>query len=161
MPRKTPAALIKQRIRQKPRPDMRFRRHKSFGKVTNVGVCSWFFDMFTLNELQVKTRRATNAEIERLVCLEFAHRDKLVRGLKDPDNPNCINLFRHKYNKGVLITRTPPVYLSVRYNHKGIAVDSRTGQVPLTKSAYLDLLAKYRLTFEDHANKDLYRTLPD
>lgn len=162
MPRRTTKAIVKKiLVDSKPKPDTRFRRHKSCGVRTNVGVCSFIFDCLTLNEIQPKTKKMTNAKIEELLLREFPTRTSLALGLKDPNKANSINLMRHKYNKGVLCTGLAPVHLSVRYNDKGQPVDSRTGRHLLTKRDYLALLDKYGLNFREHGAPDVFAKLPD
>jgi len=100
--------------------------------------------LFEGNELLTRTKKMTNAEIERQVRLEFPHEPTLMENLDS--GRQTVNYYRHLYNVGKLTKPrlTPPNHISFRYNETGQVVDTRTGKRVLTKEEHNELLERYQ-----------------
>lgn len=156
-----PKKQFKSTLNLDPEPDPIARKVRGYaGKRSGLGICLWLWNAFDLNERLPRTRKLTNAALERELCREFSHKPGFVESVKDPSHATSLSLYRHKFNQGKLLRYSPPRVLSVRYNQQGIAVDSRTGRKPLTKQDYDALCAKYGLT-DEQKNKTLYEQLED
>ena len=100
--------------------------------------------LFEGNELLPKSKKMTNAELERQVRAEFPHEKTLLENLDS--GRQSVNYYRHLYNKGRMSKPkgTPPEYISFRYNSDGESVDTRTGKRVLDKESTNAYIEKYR-----------------
>ena len=118
---------------------------KTSGKKTGLGIMTFWATIFEGNELLPRTKKMTNAEIERQVRLEFPHEETLMENLDS--GKQTVNYYRHLYNVGKLTKPrgTPPNHISFRYNEAGQVVDTRTGKRVLTKEEHNELLERYNV----------------
>ena len=101
--------------------------HKSVGRKTKLGICSFCWNLFHANEELPRNRRLTNTALEYAVREEYSHRKVLIDSL-DCKN-SSINDWRRRYNRGILIpTLGQPLRVSLRYNNDGSPVEPRLGR---------------------------------
>lgn len=117
---------------------------KTEGKKSGLGIMAFWAALFRGNEMLSKSKKMTNAEIERQVRLEFPHEQTLMDNLDS--GRQTVNYYRHLYNVGKLTKPKgePPEHVSFRYNTDGIPVDTRTGKRPLSEEQWESLWSRYK-----------------
>jgi hypothetical protein len=130
-------------IRNTPDP-VRKTWYRTHGKKTGLGIMAFWATLFEGNELLSKSKKMTNAELERQVRAEFPHEKTLLENLDS--GRQSVNYYRHLYNKGRMSKPkgTPPEYISFRYSSDGEVVDTRTGKRLLDTESKNDYVEKYR-----------------
>jgi hypothetical protein len=96
--------------------------HKSVGKRTSLGVCTFWAALFERNERVPQEKRMTDAELIRQVAIEFPDRPstrKLVQGKQ------TVNYHRQLYNSGRYTRGIVPKHQSRRYDEQGNVTNRR------------------------------------
>lgn len=130
-------------IEQTPDPARRSFQ-KTSGKKTGLGIMTFWATLFECNERLPRTRKMTNAEIERQVRVEFSHEETLMENLES--GRQTVNYYRNLYNKGKLTKPrlVAPSHISFRYNTDGKIVDTRTGKRILSEEERNEILGRYQ-----------------
>tara|TARA_R110000824_G_C14774941_1_gene631339 strand:+ start:70 stop:561 length:492 start_codon:yes stop_codon:yes gene_type:complete len=117
--------------------------YRTHGKKTGLGIMSFWATLFEGNELLPKSKKMTNAEIERQVRSEFPHEETLLENLDS--GRQSVNYYRHLYNKGRMSKPkdVAPKNLSYRYNEEGFLVDTRTGKRILNEIEIEEYVQRY------------------
>jgi hypothetical protein len=93
------------------------------GKVSGLRLFAFLRYVFEQNELN-ENERLTDAEIASLVRAEFGDYPDVMNSLNS--GRNRVAIWRSNYNTGRMGGK--PVYVSLRYNSQGQAIDSYTGE---------------------------------
>ena len=116
--------------------------HRTIGRRTGLGVCSFMFNLMELNEMLPKNKKMTNEELKRQLFDEFpTHLSQLQRSF-DQGN-SSVNYYRTLYNEGRLIRSREPKNCAFRYNINGDKVDARSGKKLLSLKEQNDWRRKY------------------
>lgn len=134
-------------------PDTNHRRRKAVtcGKRTKMGIQQFLATIFEMNELNPRSKKLTNAAIQKLLLDEFPNRPNLHRNFDA--GKTSINYYRHLYNSGRLTNRMP-ANISFRYNEVGIAVEPRHGKRPLTVPEKQQTIERYRKNYLTVSDND-------
>jgi|TARA_R110000824_G_scaffold229932_3_gene417540 hypothetical protein len=118
--------------------------YRTHGKRTGLGIMAFWATLFEGNELLPKSKKMTNAEIERQVRSEFPHEQTLLENLDS--GRQSVNYYRHLYNKGRMSKPkgTPPQHISFRYNEEGLVIDTRTGKRMLDEVEVVEYAKRYQ-----------------
>tara|TARA_Y100000401_G_scaffold30623_1_gene22394 strand:+ start:31290 stop:31775 length:486 start_codon:yes stop_codon:yes gene_type:complete len=116
--------------------------HRTHGKKTGLGIMAFWKTLFEGNEILPKSKKMTNAEIERQVRLEFPHEKTLLENLDT--GRQSVNYYRHLYNKGRMTKGDTPEYISFRYDGDGKVVNTRTGNRLLSEEEIDAYIEKYQ-----------------
>jgi hypothetical protein len=126
-----------------PNIPLRKARHKSRGKTSGVGICTYFAFLFRANELAFKSRKLTDDQIAIMVEKEFPDRPSALV-FRGPSKKRTINEYRIRYNTGRFTYGKTPELYSYRYNSVGDRVDGRTGKKVLPTIQELGLQSAHR-----------------
>jgi hypothetical protein len=115
---------------------------RSKGRRSSLGVRLFIWNLFQLNENLPKSKKLTNVMLEKNIREEFSNRPSLLTSMDS--GRQGVNWWRLLFNTGQLLNSkgTPPV-ISLRYNHHGDPVDSRTGNKELHEADIVELCRKY------------------
>jgi len=118
--------------------------YRTHGRRTGLGIMAFWATLFEGNELLPKSKKMTNAELERQVRSEFPHEQTLLENLDS--GRQSVNYYRHLYNKGRMSKPkgTPPQHISFRYNEEGFVVDTRTGKRMLDEVEVEEYAKRYQ-----------------
>tara|TARA_R100001163_G_C5068474_1_gene208860 strand:+ start:5768 stop:6253 length:486 start_codon:yes stop_codon:yes gene_type:complete len=116
--------------------------HRTHGKKTGLGIMAFWKTLFEGNEILPKSKKMTNAEIERQVRLEFPHEKTLLENLDT--GRQSVNYYRHLYNKGRMTKGDAPEHISFRYDGDGKIVNTRTGNRLLSEEEIDAYIEKYQ-----------------
>tara|TARA_R110000824_G_scaffold180908_1_gene361526 strand:+ start:811 stop:1302 length:492 start_codon:yes stop_codon:yes gene_type:complete len=118
--------------------------YRTHGKVSGLGIMAFWATLFEGNELLPKSKKMTNAEIERQVRAEFPHEQTLLENLDS--GRQSVNYYRHLYNKGRMSKSkgAPPQHISFRYNEEGLFVDTRAGKRMLDEVEIEEYAKRYQ-----------------
>lgn len=105
-------AILNIRYTPDPKPDI---PRKTKGKSSGMGVCEFWRWLFELNEGLSQTNKMTDAEILRLLQVEFPDRPSAWQAVKEGRRP--VGHYRCRYNSGALGGRPGPSRIkSYRYD---------------------------------------------
>jgi len=126
MPNLTAAKL---KIKNTPMFERKIRKIKR-GKKWKMGFSQFLASLFRINEVNPRSKKMTDAEIARQVREEYSElKDISKRFASDnPELSRLISKYRSEYNRGRLITSSPPPepkFVSFAYNNNGNAVNAR------------------------------------
>jgi hypothetical protein len=110
---------------------------------SGLGVRSYIWHLLAANERLPKSKKMTNIMIEKNVRDEYPDRTELHKSLEQ--GLQSVNWWRHLFNTQKLISTLRTAIISLRYDHHGDPVDSRTGSKVLSESQIHDLCRKYDL----------------
>lgn len=101
---------------------------KTTGKRTRMGFVEYLNHLFDINE--DPSRRYSDGKLKAIILDEFSHSKKTLDSFADGNQ--TVAKLRHEYNNGCFQPSTwPPEHpgkiakMSVRYNDKGVPVNSR------------------------------------
>lgn len=115
---------------------------RSRGLRFGLGLTAFLRSLFEINESLPAHQKMTNAELERQVLKECGHVEATARSFAS--RTMTINKYRHKHNKGVLVTpHYIPLPLSFRYDVQGYPVDTRKGRIRLEPKDISETIVKY------------------
>jgi hypothetical protein len=121
--------------------------NRSHGRKSGLGVRLYIWNLLLANERLPKSKKLTNAMIEKHVRDEFPDREGLQHSLDV--KLQTVNWWRLLFNKRELITlREHPPIISLRYDHHGDPVDGRTGTRVLTEAEIVQLCRKFGIEDE-------------
>ena len=116
--------------------------YRTHGKISGMGIMAFWATLFEGNETLSKSKKMTNAEIERQIRLEFPHEETLMENLDS--GRQSVNYYRHLYNRGRMNKDVPPTQISYRYNEEGFIVDTRTGKRMLDEVEVVEYAKRYQ-----------------
>lgn len=120
------------------------RKHKSAGKRTKLGICSFVAALLRTNELIKRKKRLNDETLKYQICYEFHDRPSaraLVEGRR------TVGWWRLLYNKGFLTNGEVPEVKSKRYGKKGELVHPKTGKSIATQEQRWKVEKKYGYDF--------------
>ena len=154
-PRKKTKSLTEfaKKIKPLKTPDLPPQIQKTKGKVTDLGMMQFLFNLFLLNEKLPRHNKMTNEEIKRQLYREFpeymATRKDILEektrkaGGRRPPDPNSINYYRYLFNIGKLVKNSTPPLCSFRYNIEGEKVSSRSADKVIDAVDVKSYLTRY------------------
>jgi hypothetical protein len=118
--------------------------NRSRGVKSGLGVRLYIWNLLLTNERLPKSKKLTNTMIEKNVREEFPDRQALHDSLDA--KLQTVNWWRLLFNKNQLITmRSAPPMISLRYDHHGDVVDSRTGTRVMTEAEIVLLCRRFEI----------------
>lgn len=117
--------------------------HKSKGKTTGLGICSYIAILFDVNESSPRKKKMTDSDIAKKILEEFPSRKSAKSFLDHSVRYLTINSYRGFYNSGAL-TGTIPKVRSFRYGKLGLPVEGRKGNRILFPDEIEVLIAKHK-----------------
>jgi hypothetical protein len=124
-------------IEDPPKP----RKPSTCGQRSKLGVVQFVATIFQVNETLPRTRKHTDASINRMIAEEFPARKGIQKGIVS--GKMTASSYRYKYNTGTLTGCEPPI-ISFRYNEDGYKVDQRTGKRLLSPDEQKTIIEKFR-----------------